>query len=896
MIPSKRSTAFAAFLACGIVLGLGLRPAPAQIERPEGSKRLVRFWDFEDSLRHLEPVPENWYRAHEVPDRRPRPGFPPWNWGALDRERGSSGTVSVRLPTNGGSTSLMLATGVAPALPEAEYLIASRIRTSDLIHARARVVAWLLDAHLEEIPGRKRMSRLIHTAGEWEEVSFPLEGHPRAAWIQLELQLVQPSQYETAPRLREEVSRQDFQGAAWFDDLAIYQIPQLDLRTDRTGNVAVGDTPPSLVMSAHDLAGERLTAHVGVYDAADRMIRSERFELSSAGRRSAWTPELERYGPYRATMEVRSESGLVGRAETAFVWSPRLPAPDLADRADFGIEVWSIPEPLHKDTIELIRVLGVGSASIPVWREDQTVEDITRSVESLSGAIESLFEAGMDLTFVLQPVPRELARAAHLDTDDPILLFAHATPEQLRPFLDPFLTQFGERVRRWQIGATGNSSAFWRDDLGDILNAAHDSLMRLVPRPIITLPWRIEQRLDAGIPWLSAATIAVPPGVHGDAIRDYAQTWPDDLDVTLAIQTPEAGVFGTDASVAALVKQSVYARRAGVERLSVASPWSYDDASKPQMLPGAAYAAWRTIVSMVAGRSVVGELPIGRGQRAFILGGQGSGVIVAWNDWAMPQEAVLRGFLSDSAVTVRDPYGNTTVVDRTDGIHIVPLGPMPLFIEGIDVELAVFRSRMRFEPSFIASRAERHHLELVIENPWPVSITGRLRMGDNGTWSASPRVMPFTIGPGREARLPLEMTFGIGEDAGERRLTAEVEVTADRRYPVMEMPLDITLGLESVQLVPGYRYATGADGTLSDIIVTLLVSNLDDKPQTFRVFVQAPEMKTFQAPISDLAPGASEVRQFRLEGAADLLRGREVRVGLREQPGNGRINRSLLIR
>jgi Trk-type K+ transport system membrane component len=49
---------------------------------------------------------------------------------------------------------------------------------------------------------------------------------------------------------------------------------------------------------------------------------------------------------------------------------------------------------------------------------------------------------------------------------------------------------------------------------------------------------------------------------------------------------------------------------------------------------------------------------------------------------------------------------------------------------------------VRVEPPFLAARAERHEVEIVIQNPWPIGITGRLRLAEPVEWTN-----PATLGP-----------------------------------------------------------------------------------------------------------------------------------------------------
>ena len=101
---------------------------PDDITRPGASSRIVRVFDFEEQSRNPGEVPEHWFRAQDSA-ARPRPGFPAWNRADLryTNESGiaAAGIGAIRLPTGGGSTSLVLGQGVIPVFQNADYLLST---------------------------------------------------------------------------------------------------------------------------------------------------------------------------------------------------------------------------------------------------------------------------------------------------------------------------------------------------------------------------------------------------------------------------------------------------------------------------------------------------------------------------------------------------------------------------------------------------------------------------------------------------------------------------------------------------------------------------------------------------------------------------------------------------
>ncbi|MBZ0171017.1 MAG: hypothetical protein K8E66_01420, partial [Phycisphaerales bacterium] len=93
------------------------------------AERITRRFDFEERDTNPGKLPRFWIRAQHDPPSRVRPGFPLWNQGHLDYDVSASGAGSVRLPTRGGSASLLLDPGVVTVFPDADYVVTARVRT-----------------------------------------------------------------------------------------------------------------------------------------------------------------------------------------------------------------------------------------------------------------------------------------------------------------------------------------------------------------------------------------------------------------------------------------------------------------------------------------------------------------------------------------------------------------------------------------------------------------------------------------------------------------------------------------------------------------------------------------------------------------------------------------------
>src|ERR1051325_5696625 len=274
--------------------------------RPDTAGRIVKVFTFEEAKSNPGEVPQNWYRSFDDPGAgRARPGFPSWNKAALSytTEGGIAfgGVGSVLLPTRGGSTSLIVGQGVLPVFQNADYLISAKVKTDHLAHARAALAARFLDKAGAVIPRSESRSPLTIANDQWQDIRVELTGDfETAAYIQLELQLLQPEQYEPAPAPSAQSSlpsshkiwSQDIAGAACFDDIAIVQLPRVELSTTTPCNIISAPDTPELRLLVRDLTGESLAISVTVLDTDGRPADQLARRIGAGFTSTTWKPRL----------------------------------------------------------------------------------------------------------------------------------------------------------------------------------------------------------------------------------------------------------------------------------------------------------------------------------------------------------------------------------------------------------------------------------------------------------------------------------------------------------------------------------------------------------------------------------------------------------------------------
>jgi hypothetical protein len=912
--------------------------APNSDRRPESAKRLVASFDFEEKDTNPDPVPRYWIRGQEDPAiDRTRPGFPNWNTAELDFTVASSGIGSVILPTRGGSTSLILERGVIPIFSGADYEVIARTRTVDLKSARAVISASFLDASGHLIPGTESRSRPAHTDGSWSGISLEILGNsPKAAYLQLELLLLQPDQLPR--RIGDIVPRADVKGAAWFDDIKVLQLPRIELTTPALGNCFYGSTRPSITASVRDLTGESIDVRFSVRDAAGRIVATSHGELV-AGRSSLdFTPTLPAFGWYHADVGIFSSNQRVGGAELGLIWLPPLPqrrdptgiraATDAPSEPHFGLLIHDLPPLVAANIPAVLRAARSGAVTLPAWTDDLSAADLSSRMNFLAGPITQLLASNTSVSLSLPVVPADLARQAKVDADDVYGLFSRPA-SQWSPWLDPFLDRFGQRITRWQVGSTRSNPRLIPADLSRLTNTLSGHLSSLVPGPTTVLAWP-EEMVGPTLPSSASLLVRTPQSATSQAMPGVLPAAVPDAACLVTSGHPDAAPLDRAAELARrMIELWVTSRPAG-QGLSSRSnctfylpePWTLSGPRRPQLSPTIELAVWRTLADRLSGRRVVGTFPAGEGITCYILAPDGSrpdtdgprsAALVLWADAPLSSNLAASTSLGQGRITFTDLFGNTVDAqpdpDADPELLSAPTPPIrlpvsrsPLFIEGIDLDLVRFISSVRVEPRELTSSGRAAEHAIRFDNPWRGGLSAKVTIVQPGaartlggaldrSWSITPRNSQVTVPASSPARIPFSIGFGSGEEAGPRSFIADFDLIAERQYGRIRVRSEIEIALQGLALDVVARRVKTSGG--EDIIIEATLTNTGSDAINAEVTTFMPGEPRERRTIAGLQSGAQAIRRFVFRDSKSAFTGKKVVVTVNEPTRGGRISRTV---
>lgn len=890
---------------------------------PVRSRRLVHLFDFEERDEgNFESLPMHWYVIGRPPrtddanflrvpmhlDQTQRVGFGPHADASFDRQRRVSGEHSFRLAINGGSAGVFLEAGAVTAVPNSDYLITATVCTESLKHARAYLHAYFLDVRGQIIDASRSVSDPIQTDGLWQDVTLKLLGDfPNAAYIGMELMLMQPQESPLSPLGRHQVVYQEVDGRAWFDDIGIWQLPHIEIATGSPINVLRQRKSPELLFEVRDLTGQVMIADVVVLDHHMKPVDGMRRQIGSGAPPVwRWTPKLPRHGWYLVDMRVREQRRTGGGADGvpptpiartlgALLWlapEPRMAVSD-ADRFILGAE--AVDEGELQLLASLMAATGIDAAIVSAWQDDTTLLSIEQQQEALDQVIATLTAQGRRVTVSLNPVPRELARSLDIDAHNPAGLFTHPDSAWL-PYLSPVLIRQGQIIRRWQVGTPDHAALFDASDLVDLHHRIETAFRDLAPDPRLVWPWSLAQSRQAEVSSKVEFALDVSPRIAAERMADHLSDWQQGGTAAtwLHLRPPAADVMDHERRAIDLALKMLSGWEADVAGLALSRPWTDAPTRHVQILPDPMLGVFANVAHRLAGRKAVGRMVLQPGIECIILASRTDphdGSLVLWNHHAQPGDETLRLFLGPDPVAI-DLWGNRAQVPLQDNHHVIEVTRAPVFVEGIDPALAMFRSSFAVDEPFIESRQGRHQRVLRFRNPWKRTISGSFHVIEPKGWFISPVKQFFSVAAGEEATFPMELAFPVSELAGPKRLTARFDFMAEQRY-VVNLSTPMEVGLDNVTFDATLAVTADEKTGRPAAIVTQLITNTGDQPLALYAFAHLVGYPRQERIISQLLPGQSIVRRFTFPDVENAIQQHAVRVGLRETNGPAVLNQSL---
>jgi len=860
--------------------------------------RTVRIFDFEERGRgNFEPLPMGWMKVEG-------PGLPHYVNGQMDRSRKYAGDWSFRFDLNGGSLIYRYPAGQIRVAQGSSYRADVWVSTTPMRHARARLVAYLADIDGRPLPNTVVRSELFASDGvtTWKQLRVDLRADdPAAHSIAVELQLIQPDLFETSTLGQQELFVQDIRGSAWFDDLRVAQVPQVRLETDRPGNIFIAGESATLIVDVVDQLLSDLDAKLEITDALGKIVhqRSGPLTTSHSAQRDVRAlielPGSLPTGWYTARLGLSAGGQFVGERVLSFVISPAVVGGNQNVVRDPRISL--VTSDLDAESFDelagILENLGAGRVKLSVWTARADIAaDRASEFERL---LDRLGESTIQMTASLDAIPPSIrARASRQIGPDQWDELTRMATEKWQPQLAYLLSRHASRIESWQFLPDSSAERFARDPS---LRRTYEQMLsefgKLLGKPPLAMPWPAWYALEDAAP--ETLTLNVGAMILPGQIALYTQEAEKEnagRELAVRIEPINNKNYGRLRRLRDWTERVTSALAVpGLKRVELPLPFSVKrEAGRSYFEPDETALVTRTLLRHLSQAQYRGLMPIATGVQAHCFERDGLGVLVMWNtdnatDAAPKKISVELG----SQAKLIDIFGNALPMSRNkdDSSWEFTIGMMPVFVIDAEPALARFRASVMIDNTLLESSFEPHTRMLKLTNTFREPVAGSIRITGPTGWSIVAANPVFSLNPGETFTTPVQIEFPFNGVAGEKVLRVSILLESRQSYR-LDLPLSLRLGLSDVGL---QSLAVRKGG---DIFVQQMITNYGNSPINYTAFVQCPGLPRQERLVSELAPGKTTVRKYRLTGVNASVQ--QLRSGLREMDGIRVLNDEIDVR
>lgn len=863
------------------------------LAQPADVNRVLRTINFEErSLGNPEALPMHWSKAAG-------PTLPFYVNGYLTSDRAHSGKYSFRFDLNGGSLIYRYDPGQIKVMAGAHYRVECWVATTVMPRARARLTAYLTDIDKHPI-----LSTVTHSepyaatdAHEgWKKLSIELSAeNSDAAYLVIELGLLQPNLYSQTSLGDRALFTQDIHGSAWFDDITVSQVPQVEISTDKPGNIFRRDEPMKLQVLVNDRFTDDLSAKLVVRDAKGQTVfqRTGGLDTSAAqilgpGRKKM-TLVLPRDldpGWYEASLEMSSKGVFVGEQTIDLI----MLTDDLEALPDsrFGMIATSLPFEGWEELPQILPFLGAGRVKLAVWSKLGDIQQMDST--AFDQLLDQLSQLNITPTACLLALPPEVAEAVGTSDWTGIL---RAPKNDWQPQLAFLISRHANHLDRWQLGDDGSDAFVVNPAMREVYALVYHEFANLIGKPDLAMPWPSWYEMQGELP--ATVALSVPPSVLPSQIPLYMEELKGKSghNLSLNLQLLDANKYSREMQISDLAERVIYALSAGASRIDLPLPYTVE-ADGPTLVkrPSELLMIMRTLMTTLGGTTYRGQVPVADGVEAFLFDKNGTGILALWdrgNDTNVKQLELNTGTRPMRV----DLWGNATPLVATgdgqsDGKIRLNVGPMPIFLIDIDGQLAQLRASVHFDNNLLESSFEPHTRHLIFNNPYRQAISGSFRLVPPKGWNVTPPTFTFNLNPDEVFDREVSIEFPYNSLGGLKAIQATFTVQADHAS-TFSVPIPLKLGLSDV----GMQTLAIRDG--HDVVVQQVISNYGEKPIDYTAFAIFPGQARQERLITALGPGRTTIKRYRFNSVV-VDNNTTVRVGVKELLGTRILNAEVSVK
>ncbi len=870
---------------------------PAFSQLANNGHQVVSSFDFEERAVHYQDLPMFWSKIVNME------GFPHYSRGILSQDRAHSGSYSFKLISDGGSVGFEYDRRRQVVKPGSDCQVTSYVSLKDARDCRAQISCFLTDRLGREIEGSRRYSRLVsiadQTGGDWARVDVYIPGEfPDARYISVSVWLLQKSQWDKT-MAGANVFEQNIKAVAWFDDIGIFQLPRVLLKTDQIANVFGPDEEPIVKVELQSAGILDYRADMVIRDRNSREIFHQGWVLSGV----EGEIKINEFplgdlpaGLYKARLKIFSSGVLIAVRDMTFARLAPLQTGNLEGGYDFGVLAMDEYSGNIDEIIELSKKMQAKIIKMPVWRSPASSSPSILTVKDFDKRLIDLEESRIRLVATFDKVSSEVASSMDMVGSSLLDVLSQNT-QAWQSEIEFILARYALQIPFWQIGPDHAETMQWDPRVKNVAQKLRTEFDKVVRNTKLNVPVEANFNVSFDDVGTRSVTMYVPSSILPSYIPDYIDVAQENglSDVWATIEPLASSMYFEDDVLVDFTKRLIYAVKSECEAVFIPHPWKKQEVNAIEGIEVTEnFLVFRTVSDMLSGAVLLGEFELTHGVPVLLFDCNGQGVMVVWDEHHDPRSGdlprELELYLGERPVAT-DVFGNSHYLAKNNERSVLKLTNWPQIVSGIDMDITMLRASVRLEPSVLESSIFSQRARLVFSNPFNTTIMGeaRIKLDNAGQkyWLVEPQVFNFVLKPGQNFETDLKLKFPSSEQGGNKDFDLGIRVDAEQSY-YLDIKVPFVVDMKDIDVRVFARKVNN-----NDMMVQMVMTNNGTEQYSMVTFMYYPDMD-YDEKSARLEPGTTITRNFILRNATEWI-GRYVRVGLRDPRGDKCINYQLKI-
>ena len=240
--------------------------------------------------------------------------------------------------------------------------------------------------------------------------------------------------------------------------------------------------------------------------------------------------------------------------------------------------------------------------------------------------------------------------------------------------------------------------------------------------------------------------------------------------------------YSLETRITHFVQSLVLMKAAGLDTISLSSPKDEQTGIlQNDGTPNELYLPWRTTASLLSGGRFLGSITLPNRSRNYCFEQSGNQCVMAvWNSTANSENPVLETLYLGNEPHIVNVWGRDMVPEPIGNNHTIPVTQTPVFVTGLNIDVARFRLSMRTDVRQISSKPnETHAIPFSYRNDsaLPMSIQIMPEGPRAGDWTIAPVSHSANLEAGLAATGTFDLTLSPRGDTGQRRFQYNVKIS-----------------------------------------------------------------------------------------------------------------------